>query len=73
MPAKDMRVPLRNARGFLRYFLKVASSQVKPEFFIALEYLNFGTLAALRPMIPWSDGPTLFFPAFRAWQALHLL
>src|SRR3989304_6132893 len=44
-----------------------------PAPFIAPEYLNPSTVPELRPNSPFRLGPTLFLPATRSWQALHLL
>src|SRR3990170_2322106 len=51
----------------------VSSPHTMPAPFIASEYLNPSTVPELRPNSPFRLGPTLFLPAARSWQALHLL
>src|SRR3990170_1762278 len=51
----------------------VSSPHTMPAPFIASEYLNPSTVPELRPNSPFRLGPTLFLPATRSWQALHLL
>src|SRR6516164_8921849 len=45
-----------------------------PEFLLASEYWEFGTLPALRPSRPFCSGPTLFCaPGPMLWQIRHFL
>src|SRR5690606_9016272 len=70
-PPNAILVPGTTPRGSARYLSRLAWFQTRPDSFIASLESKPGTVAALSPQIPASDGPMPFLPGSTEWQALH--